>query len=327
MKLSIIIPVYNVEQYLQRCFDSVKGEANNATDCEIIFVNDGSTDNSLEIIKEYKLHYSFVTVIDQVNQGLSAARNVGIKESKGEYFILLDSDDWLELGEIIKVYDLAVKNDVDLAGFHLQFVNEHFEVTGISIKHPLPYNKIISGQDALIKGYQPSSACLFLYKSSFIKENKLEFYRGIMQEDVEFTLRLLIYAEKAIFTDIIGYSYYRRSDSMTTTMSGKKVEQYLSDSIIVASLIKGNLKSQKKIFSKPLQEAIKKNYNSVVWNLLWRFRSKPGEVSKAFRNECIDELKKKSLYPIKGPLKTPFQNVTRVLFNFETLFRILLKGD
>ena len=146
-----------------------------------------------------------------------------------------------------------------------------------------------------------------------------------MQEDVEFTLRLLLYAEKVIFTDTIGYNYYRRSDSMTTTMSGKRVEQYLSDSVIVARLIKDNLKSQKKILSKPLQEAIKKNYNSVVWNLLWRFRTQKGEVSNAFKNACIDELKAKSLYPIKGPLKTPFQNFSRYLFNINWVLKILIK--
>jgi len=317
--LSIIIPVYNTQEYLYKCFEVFQKNSDNI---EVIFVNDGSTDNSSEILNEFKAKYDFVKIINQENQGLSGARNTGIKNASGKYFILLDSDDWLEWETILKIYNLATQKDLDLIGFRLQFVDENTIITGFSDKYPLGYEKNITGAEALIQGYQPSSACLFMYKTSFVLENNLEFYRGIMQEDVEFTVRILLYANNVLFTDKIGYNYYKRSDSMTTTLSKERIERYLLDSIIVASLIRNNEQTIKSITT---IKALEKNYNSVVWNLLWRFLMKPKETDFSFKKQCMQELKVKSLYPIKGVLKTSFQNKMRFIFNSESLFKLLLK--
>lgn len=320
MNLSIIIPVYNTEDYLVNCFDSILKAEN--SDIEVIFVNDGSTDGSSEVLNEFVVNYDFVKVISQENQGLSGARNAGIKHATGDYFILLDSDDWLELETIFEIFEKAVKQDLDLIGFRLQFVDETSTITGMSEKHQLPYEEILSGTEALIQGYQPSSACLFMYKTSFVSENNLEFFRGIMQEDVEFTVRILLYAKRVLFTDKIGYNYYKRSDSMTTTLSKERIEKYLFDSILVANQIRNNIKN---VSSGAVINALAKNYNSVVWNLLWRFFTKPKEVSHDFKLKCIQNLKNYSLYPIKGSLKTSFQDKIRYFFNFEAIFVFILK--
>lgn len=323
--LTVIIPVYNTEKYLQRCFESLVPLLENLA-IEVIFVNDGSTDNSLEVIHKFQSQYDFVKLINQQNQGLSAARNSGIKEASGSYFILLDSDDWLNWNEIEKIYKLAIVNQAELVGFQLQFVDENFTIGKTANKQLVPYNKIISGENALITGFQPSSACLFMYNTAFVKENKLEFFKGIMQEDVEFTIRLLIPAKRVYFTETVGYNYYRRTDSMTTTLSKERIERYLSDSIIVAEQIR---KNTDKIANDSQEEqlilAIQKNYNSVVWNLLWRFLAKPKEVSYVFKIQCLNDLKLKSLYPIKGDLKTSFQHKTKMVFNLETIFKLILK--
>lgn len=320
MSLSIIIPVYNTQEYLYKCFEPFQKSVDG--NIEVIFVNDGSTDNSSEILNEFEQEYDFVKVINQENQGLSGARNTGIKNASGKYFILLDSDDWLERETILKIYNLAVQKDLDLVGFRLQFVDEEGKITGISEKHPLAYENKITGAEALIEGYQPSSACLFMYKTSFIINTNLEFYRGIMQEDVEFTVRLLLHADKVLFTDKIGYNYYKRSDSMTTTLSKERIERYLSDSILVANQIRNN---KQFIEQEATINAIEKNYNSVVWNLLWRFLVKPKETNFFFKEQCLKELKAKKLYPIKGDLKTSFQSKVRFFLNSETLFKFILK--
>lgn len=321
--LSIIIPVYNTKDFLQTCFNAFIDKAKHQISIEVIFVNDGSTDGSLEILNEFQKEHDFVKIVNQENQGLSGARNSGIQAAEGTYFILLDSDDWLNWEEILSIYNLAVDEDLDLAGFRLQFVDEHFKVTGISVKHPLEYEKIISGPDALIEGYQPSSACLFMYKTSYVIKNDLKFYDKIYQGDVEFTVRLLLLAERMKFTDKIGYNYYKRADSITTTISKEGLEKYLSDSIIVAEQIRNNKLSFKN--QENIKESIEKNYNSVIWNLFWRFLTKPKETSWQFKKHCFKELKLKSLYPIKGALKTPFQNKSRILFNCEALFKYILK--
>lgn len=320
--LSIIVPVYNTEDFLKTCFDSFINKSEHHILFEVIFVNDGSTDGSLAILHKFQEEYDFVKIINQENQGLSGARNSGMQAVEGNYFIFLDSDDWLNWEEILKIYELAVDENLDLVGFRLQFIDEHFKVTGISDKHPFEYEKTISGPDALIKGYQPSSACLFMYKTNFVLTNNLEFYSGIMQEDVEFTVRLLLTAERVKFTDKIGYNYFNRSDSMTTTMTKERLEKYLSDSVIVAEQIRDNILKNP---DNDIIRAIEKNYNSVVWNLFWRFLTKPKETDWKFKKQCIEELKFKSLYPIKGELKTSFQNINRLFFNFESLFIFILK--
>ena len=111
-KISIIIPVYNVEKYLSRCLESVINQS--YKNIEIIIVNDGSTDNSFDICNKYKKKDKRVILIDQNNQGLSGARNTGLKHATGEYICFIDSDDYVEKDYVEYLYKLIVKDDYDL---------------------------------------------------------------------------------------------------------------------------------------------------------------------------------------------------------------------
>ena len=107
-RLSIIVPIYNVEKYLPRCIESILNQT--FKDFELILVNDGSTDSSYEILKEYENKYDNFRVINQKNGGLSAAKNAGIKIAKGEYIAFLDSDDYLDKNFLETLYNMAVNN-------------------------------------------------------------------------------------------------------------------------------------------------------------------------------------------------------------------------
>lgn len=324
MKLSIIIPVYNVEEYVERCFNSVRKLEDTKLDYEVIFVNDGSTDNSLSVINKIAEGNSYVRILSQENQGLSGARNTGIEAAKGKYFLLLDSDDWLNFNVIKKLLDFTISNDLDILSYGLEYFDENYNSSGIRSKHPIEYNKILEGKEFLIQGYQPSSSCLFIYNTNFIKHNNLSFHSKISQQDVEFTIRMMLKAKKVYFSEETGYNYYRHLGTISLPKTVEKLHKYLSDAIIVASLIKSNVKHVNDV-DKETVSVIEKNYNSVVWNLLWRFYTKPKEVDFAFKIKCLKELKEKELYPIKGELKTNFQNFTRVVFNVESVFKFILK--
>ena len=97
MKLSYIVPVYNVEAYLDKCLQSLYNQSLELVDFEVVIINDGSSDNSLKIIEKYRSLYQNITLIDQENQGLSVARNNGIGQAKGDYILCVDSDDFLIL--------------------------------------------------------------------------------------------------------------------------------------------------------------------------------------------------------------------------------------
>jgi len=323
MNLSIIVPVYDTEKYLHKCFESLIPIIEHVGG-EVIFVNDGSPDNGHLVLEEFKRKYNFVKVIAQENQGLSAARNAGIEVAQGTYFILLDSDDWLNPEAIIQVFNTACSLKPELVSFRLQYVDENLRFQKIDYEYPLPYYELMSGQSALINGYHPASACLFMYQTEFVKKSNLRFYLGIMQEDIEFTIRLLIKAQSVYFTKIIGYNYYRRADSMTTTLLKELKERYLADGIRVAELVRNNI-AESECTTSELKKAIEKNYNSIVWSLLWSFCKNFKEVDYDFKVKCLQTLKAKNLYPIKGELKTKFQHVTRYLFNVELLVRFVYK--
>ena len=113
MKISIIVPVYNVEKYLERCLDSLINQT--LKDIEIICINDGSTDNSSEILKEYAKKDSRIIIINQNNQGISVARNNGMNKAKGKYIGFVDSDDWVDLDFFEKLYKAAEKHNAQIA--------------------------------------------------------------------------------------------------------------------------------------------------------------------------------------------------------------------
>lgn len=323
MNISIIIPIYNREEFINTCFESLL-KFSNAISYEVVFVNDGSTDDSLNKAQILADQYSFVTCINQENQGAAGARNTGMKHAKGEYFCFLDTDDWLNIDVIEELFHFGKKNNFDLVSYKMETFDENYKSTGIVKSHPILYNELMSGKDALIQGYQPSSACVFLYKKDFIFHNNLSFFVGITQEDVEFTARLLLVAKKVFFSSKIAYNYYKHSGSVSTPITKEKKEKYLLDAIKVAVLIKeqGLLCYNKDIRT---FEAIQKNYNSVVWNLLLRFITNPKEVDFDFKMTCLEGLKKEGLYPIKGKLKTNFQKLSAFFFNIEFVLNIFFK--
>ena len=325
MDLSIIIPVYNCTSYLLKGFEALKPLYSSTISFEIIYVNDGSTDNSLQILQQLEANNQYVKIVNQENKGAAAARNLGVKNSLGDYLLFLDADDALNIEAIIEFLYFSKFNDLDLCSFRIELFDAKLNSIGVRALHPIPYEKIITGREALIQGFQPSSACVFIYEKSFLIDNKLCFQEGITQEDVEFTARILMYAQKVYFSLKVGYYYFKHSGSVSEPNTQKNIEKYMIDAIQVANLIKLNEKNEMLMNSKALYIANEKNYNSVVWNLLWRFFSNPNEVSLAFKIKCIEELKNKKLYPIKGALKTNFQRFTRVFLNQKFLLTALFK--
>ncbi|SFS53706.1 glycosyltransferase [Lutibacter maritimus] len=324
--LSIIIPVYNVEKYIERCFNAISNvyKSNNKIKIEVVFINDGSTDNSLLKLVEFRNSYNYVKIISQPNLGLSEARNTGIKNANGRYLLFLDSDDWIDLDVILKQLTLTFDNKLDFLSFGMRYFFENNDDSFPRPLHPINYNKIHTGIEFLTQGYQPSSSCLFLLNRNFIIDNNLLFTPKISQQDVEFTVRLMLCAHRGYFSELIGYNYFRNFGTISLPQSQEKLEKYLSDAIIVAELIKSNIKNYD-IKDKDVIKTIQKNYNSVIWNLLWRFIVKPKEVSYPFKVKCIHELSNKKLYPIKGALKTRFQRITCLFFNVETLLKLFYK--
>lgn len=216
IKLSVIVPVYNVEEYLSRCIDSIISQ--NLNDYEIILVDDESTDNSGEIAERYSKKYEFVRVIHQKNKGLSGARNTGLCAANGEYILFVDSDDWLVPNSIGKILQEAQKRRLDVGVADFQYVNCRNEEKVNTIK-PYHVEKPIDGREFFLQSLKHKCAlnCVWksIYQKEFLIENKLFFREGFNHEDEEWTPRVYFAASYVKDIPVVFYNYYQREDSIT----------------------------------------------------------------------------------------------------------------
>lgn len=240
--LSIIVPVYNVSKYLAKCLDSLICQDLKPEEYEIIIVNDGSTDNSEEISRQYEEKYSNIKVVRQKNQGLSGARNTGIKLAKGMYIQFVDSDDYLEPNVLKTLIDKMETDNLDVLRFNYQNVNENYEVYEPYKEHKsyVDYrDEVCDGLTFLTErlGYA-CYAVQFLIKSELLKKEGNTFKSGIYFEDTEWTPRILTQAKRVTSTDLMVYNYLLRQGSITNSVSIEKKRKVLEDKMLLVSSLK-----------------------------------------------------------------------------------------
>ena len=222
-KFSIIVPVYNVESYLAKCLDSILCQS--YKDYEIIAINDGSTDNSSKILKEYVDKYDNIIVINQKNQGLSQARNNGVKEAKGEYIIFVDSDDFIEKDLLKKIND-SLLNNPDLVRYQIREVSDKLT----------DYNEEsftnLSGKDAfkkIVKYHYVENAWSYAIKKEYYLKNKFSFKKGLLHEDFGLIPLVIIKANIVNSIDYIGYNYVQRNNSIMNNSNYEKIRKKAFD--------------------------------------------------------------------------------------------------
>lgn len=231
--LSVIIPIYNVENYLRQCIESVIHQQ--FDDMELILVDDGSPDNCPKICDEYASNYSYVNVIHKKNGGLSDARNCGLREAKGKYIVFMDSDDWWNYEVTVsKLIDYAIKHsEVDMILFDgLDYIegegffqrNEHQNFRNIDVSSVKAYY-----QSLLNNGNLEVSANTKILKRQFLIDNQLFFTPNLLSEDNEWMMRVLRVAKKV---DKLEEPLYicrlGRADSITNTIKKKNITDLLS---------------------------------------------------------------------------------------------------
>lgn len=213
-KLSIIVPVYNVEKYLPKCLESLIKQTLN--DIEIICVNDGSMDNSLAILKEFASKDSRIRIIDNQHQGVAKTRNTGIEQSTGEYIGFVDSDDYIDIDFFEKLYNSATKSNSDIA---IASILKHKNFFNIYNAKYTKEETAITIQDK-IKLCEDKKHFFFyawnkIYHSGFIKKNNIKFSEGQIYEDVMFAIKALYYSNKIISVYGTKYHYIEHENSLT----------------------------------------------------------------------------------------------------------------
>lgn len=284
MFLSFIIPVYNTEEYLDECLQSLLSQDIPTEDYEIICVNDGSTDGSLEILRQYEQGYSSVKVIDQKNGGVCRARNTGLRAAKGNYIWFFDSDDVLQ------------QNSLGLLR---------------NISRDQAYDRIVVGQKCFIDTVSASGANERVFQDSapwfdsvvsrsllrreFLLEHDLYFHYPDLRygEDALMMYEIKRYMPTCIQIDETLYFYRTRQNSAVTASDKRGSHQQLKSNIAEAEILKGYYEKKDGI----LAEETANRFMSFLWGSLFRILMMPGNESK----EYLNDLKKKGLYPYPRP--------------------------
>ena len=323
MKLSIIVPVYNVAPYLRKCVDSLL--AQDISDYEIILVNDGSTDNSGAIADELVDAFRLsplasrleMRVIHQANAGLSAARNTGIAVAQGDYIMFVDSDDYLQPNTLGTLLVQAERDNLDVLRFRYQNVKENGEAFA-PYKDMTNYNdySAVPTDGLTFLNERMGNQCYvvqFLVKTDIVRQEL--FTPGIYFEDVDWTPRMLLRAKRIASTDLVVYNYLWREGSITLSQKDiAKMRKQLDDKLeILAKLNKlGNTVSNRRWFDGMI--------SGLVINIV-------GIIGSTFyreRKQYIKHIKSYGVLPIKNINVVPRAVKKLKLINISPILAVLL---
>lgn len=243
VKISFIIPVYNVEKYLRRAFLSLQNQT--MTDFEAIFINDGSPDNSGVLLAEFEKADSRVKVITKENGGVASARNAGLDAAKGEYILFLDPDDWFEANAAEELYSRAKSEDADLVIFGS--INDFYDDEGRKVysqrNHPKPLGVF---KDEPFKKYFDKLAASYLitskmYRRSLIEENHCRFENKNVGEDGLFYIS--VYSQNPKCLVVTDEAYYHYTSGRSTSLSNSFHEDRLRDNFYLSKATARTVKS------------------------------------------------------------------------------------
>lgn len=315
-KVSVIIPVYNVERYLARCIDSCINQTYN--NVEIICVNDGSTDGSLNILEHYKILDSRIQIINKENGGLSSARNAGVAASVGDYILFVDSDDFISCDAVEHLVRNAERNSSDVVIF--DYFYAHVDRSMRKILTIIEWNDKryenksfnLSNVDKSAYLLIPVAAWCKFYRTEYLKENNITFFEGVIFEDVDYNAKVLSKAERITYVNEPLYHYYvGRSDQIMA-----KNDESLFDVISVYLSAEKTLKQ-----SKSFEKYKASFYLLVMRDLLMKLRIIKPELQEILYNK-YKEMNLDIDYEIyeKG-------NYNQVEKTYASLFKILNQSE
>lgn len=261
--ISIIIPAYNVEEFIEECFQSILSQT--IKDFEVIIVDDGSSDGTLEIVKSYCANDPRFQYLSQENSGQSAARNKGLDVARGEYVVFVDSDDWLTDEHCLE----KLLNAIETTG--ADFVQASMEFTDLKDSHkylihnssPIEGDQIL--EDMLSVNNLSTSPCAKIYSTDFFNQNNLRFIEGQVNEDTAFSICMAAQARRVAFIEDVVYTIRERPESTSRAKSYVRMLKTMHTVMnITRSYLQDNGKMSERIA--PIFEA--RYLRSMLYNLL-----------------------------------------------------------
>ena len=305
-KISIIVPVYNTGSKLEKCLNSIIKQTKKI-DIEILIINDGSTDNSEDIIKQYMEEHKQdnIKYFSKENEGIAKTRNFGIEKATSRYIMFLDSDDYLDV-KAFEILEKYIEQDIDLIKFKLQRVDEKGEILE---EVGGPIFDIVKGQDAFNNLYCEDvlldSPCVYLIKKELFTENNFKFERTY-HEDFGLIPFIILSAKTVVSIPEYLYKYVQAPNSITRTEDYNKTIKKMED---VLAHYDNMLKMLEKLNLKKITEENVKIYytNSIILKL--------NELNKNSQKIYIKEIKKRKMYQNIKPRNLK-QLVKRIILKY-----------
>ncbi len=291
--ISVIIPAYNAKDYLRECLDSVCNQS--YSNLEIICINDGSTDNTQQIMQDYAQQDPRITVISQQNQGLSVSRNNGVERAQGAYIFFLDSDDTIEPNAIETLYKRAHQTQTDIVICNLNKIDSSDgKKNNYQIWKRIDSQGTIHEQEEMpltfstkdILNYVFITECYVwnkLYKTEFIKKHNIKFMPKIIYEDIVYFTDIILAHPQMSYCNQALYNYRLRDDSLCHKTDKKQLDIFKVFETI-----------EKKLKGSPEEEKLKSNlYHMKKYIYTWIYVKIPEENKKDYKQRIKKELKRK----------------------------------
>ena len=320
LRLSIIIPVYNVEKYLDQCVSSLFRQGLDENEFEVLLIDDGSTDSSLEISHRWLKIHNNIHVYHQKNQGQAVARNWGIENAKGEYLMFVDSDDYLLPQKLYCLLNIIDKHKLDALIYNMKAQSQDGGTILLKIPN-VKYDVIYEGEEIVLKYFVFGSMCRGIYARHIFSDNNLRFKSGFTHEDSELCFRIYPLLRQVMFIDSEVYYYRYNIQSTDRSKTPQKIKQNIESDAILASEVTKEINNNKFPF------AVKHRYsrivNSIMTTLFLRVRNNHIWRIDEFDNK-IKWLQELSVYPVEGMTCSWKSFLLSKIFNQKLLLKLFL---
>ena len=281
VKVSVLVPIYNVEEFLPECLDSLVGQT--LKEIEIICINDGSKDSSLDIIKKYAAKDKRIVIIDKKNSGYGDSMNQGLKKATGEYVGIVESDDFIDKEAFSELYQIAKKYDVEVvkANFY-EYYGETKKDQAVSGMFPFEMiGKVIDPRENKEIFYQPPCIWAAIYKNEFLKKNGIDFLPtpGAAYQDAGFNFKVWAMARKAYLIKR-AYLHYRQDNANSSVKDASKIYCVKDEYDSIEEFLKKN-----DLMDELGATAFTCRFGGYIWNMHRLNRKAASEFSKVVKED------------------------------------------
>ena len=327
MKLSIIIPLYNSEKYIQGCLGSLLKQKLKQNEFEIIIINDGSTDHSLDIVKKFEDKYSNIFVFTKKNGGVGSARNKGISLAKGKYIYFIDPDDYLASDVLKTIIDCAEKKELDVLTFLSKKTDSQSLKDSFSNIAKTSCTSILNGTDYVANHGFKNEVWWYVIKRQFLQDLNIKFIEGRWMEDAIFTAELIIKANKMAHLPIDVHRHVTVKGSAMTSREPEHYKKVIYDNANAATAYHKIIETLEYTdnINKECLQRLKTRQQSFVFFMMVRMLKSTMKLTEI--KKILNEMIQVKAYPLKSFISIDYNGILYIilvkLFNIKTIFYVL----